>query len=96
VGPGTPPKGRGRGGVRATPYHLDMSDGPVIKAWVTVRACSIGISSTKLVCKPMLYGGWGPGKDLCLRCGYDWKQNKRTFECFCLFLLKKIKIQDFI
>ncbi len=30
-----PPKKRGRGVVRSTPYHLDMSDGPVIKAWVT-------------------------------------------------------------
>ncbi len=33
---GTPPKPRGRGGVRTTPYHLDILDGPVIKAWACV------------------------------------------------------------
>ncbi len=35
VGGGSPPpKRRGKGGVVTTPYHLDMSDGPVIKSLV--------------------------------------------------------------
>jgi hypothetical protein len=35
-----PPKPRGRGVVQTTPYHLDMSGGPVIKAWGTLKALS--------------------------------------------------------
>ncbi len=47
MGPTPPPKLRGRGVARTTPYHLEKSDGPVIKACppLLLAALAYGVHS---------------------------------------------------